>query len=81
MVAIINGKKYNTETAELILTLYGGARQGFRRDYYKTKKGTYFVRYVTVGEIDLVSEETIKDLLAIYDPDKYIELFGDVEEG
>ncbi len=48
MKAVIEGKKYNTETAEQICTLPGGAysHSDFRHhntDLYRTKKGTFFV--------------------------------------
>lgn len=82
MKQMIDGKLYNTETAELILTLYSGARSS-QRDYYMTKKGAFFVHYVRDGKLALVTEDTMKSLLATYDVDKYIEIWGDedIEEG
>lgn len=80
MKKVIGGKVYDTETAELVYSGYFGTLRQ-RRDYYKTKKGTFFVHYVTVNKIELVSEEFMMELLAEYDVDKYIELFGAIEEG
>ena len=80
MKKVINGKVYNTESSELILTLYNGIRRA-QRDYYMTKKGAFFVHYVDVNDIELVPEQTMADLLMRYDVDKYEELFGSVEEG
>ena len=80
MKKVIDGKLYNTETAQLLLTLYIGSRHA-QRDYYMTKKRAFFVHYVEVNDLDLVPEKTIADLLMRYDVDKYIEIFGDVEEG
>ena len=82
MKKIIGGKVYNTETAELILTLYNGVRQN-QRDYYMTKKRAFFCHYVRVNDIQLVPEDTMRELLMSYDADKYIEIFGDeeIEEG
>jgi hypothetical protein len=55
MKSIINGKTYNTETAELIVTGDNGLSYGdcYRRteELYLTKKGNYFI--CTAGE-DLV---------------------------
>lgn len=55
---------------------------------YKTSKGNYFITGVEIGdEIDkkeifkIVSEEEVKSLSMEYSVDKYIELFGEVEEG
>lgn len=79
MKKIIDGKLYNTDTATFIITLYSGARNS-QRDYYKTPKGAFFVHYVRTNTLDLISENTMKALLAEHDVDKYLELFGDEEE-
>lgn len=82
MKKIINGKVYNTETAELILTLFSGTRLN-ERDYYMTKKRAFFCHYIRVNDIDLVPEDSMRDLLMLHDAEKYIEIFGDegIEEG
>lgn len=80
MKKVIGTKVYNTETSELILTLNNGLRRS-QRDYYKTKKGAFFVHYVDINDIELVPELSMAELLMKYDVDKYIELFGAVEEG
>lgn len=80
MRQILDGKWYDTEKAELI---YEGSDpyQQFIRRYYRTAKGTFFCHYVNVGKLELVSAEAMMQILAIHDVDKYIELFGEVEEG
>ncbi len=80
MRKIIDGKLYDTETAELIFTHYPQGTNK-RRDYYRTKKGTFFVHFVNVNKLELVTTDCMMDLLAEYDPDKYVEIFGKVEEG
>lgn len=80
MKKIINGKSYNTETAEFVITLFNSVRQ-FQRDYYRSKKGQFFVHYVEVNDIDLVTDESMMAILAANDPDKYVKYFGEVEEG
>ena len=62
MRKIIKGKVYDTATADLILTLYSGARMN-RRDYYMTKKGAFFCHYVRINDLDVVPEKTMKDFL------------------
>ncbi len=80
MRKIVNGKVYDTETATLVYSGVFGALN-VRRDYYVTKKGTYFCHYFSVGKIEVCSEDFIASILAERDVDKYIELFGAVEEG
>ena len=79
MKQIINGLLYDTDKATLISTIviYGGKR----RDYYKTDKGNYFCHYAYNGELRVVSESEIKKILAKYDVEAYIHLFGSVKEG
>lgn len=78
MQKIIDRKLYDTDTATLIYTDFKIMK---RRDYYRTKKGAFFCHYVSVGDIHLVSEEEMMDILASKDVEKYIEIFGDVTEG
>lgn len=60
-------------------------------DIYKTNKGKYF-KYIHKGDIaggrqyleekiELVSENEVKHIIMKLNPDKYIELFGEIEEG
>lgn len=78
MQKIIDGKLYDTEKAELICRI---KNIRYVRDYYRTNKGTFFCHYVTVGKMELINENVIKDILAEVDVNKYIDLFGDVAEG
>lgn len=78
MKQIIDGLLYDTDKATLIYKDNNPIRP---REYYKTEKGTYFCYYVNVGIINIIREQVIKDILAERMVDKYIELFGNVEEG
>lgn len=74
MKKIINGLLYNTQTAE---TIY--IDETTNRKYYKTEKGNYFLLYPN-GEIVPKTEDDIKEYLGNNNTNKYIELFGKVEE-
>ena len=78
MRQIIDGKIYDTNKATLV---YADNDFWKPRMYYRTSKGTYFCWYKRIDKLDIVSEDMIKSVLAEYDVDKYIELFGAVEEG
>jgi len=92
MRAIIDGKMYNTDTADLLLSYtrlsspFMTMMQGkYEWDVklYKTSKGTYFEVEVFPGRdtFSIVSEKDVKNTISKLAPDKYIELFGEVEEG
>ncbi len=74
MKKIVDGLVYDTDKSELIYTDLIK-----NRELYKTKKGRYFMLYAT-GEIAPKTEESVMEYLAEHDVDKYIELFGEVEE-
>lgn len=78
MRQIIKGKIYDTDKSELI---YRDNDIWQPRIYYRTQKGTFFCHYKRVGRLDVISDEVMMEILAEKDPDKYIELFGAVEEG
>lgn len=75
MKKIIDGLLYDTDKAELIFQ-----EDKFRKRnlYFKTEKGNYFVVY-SGKEIRPISEEEFKEILGEADPDKYIELFDNVD--
>lgn len=73
MKKIINGLLYDTEVSTIIYT-----EQINNRIWYKTNKNNYFVFYRT-GAIIPKTEEEVKDFLGKNDVDKYIELFGEVD--
>lgn len=74
MKKIINGKMYDTDTSEEIYL-----NENNNKRIFKTKKGNYFLMYAN-GEVVPKTEDEVKELLGLYDTDKYIELFGNVEE-
>ena len=74
MRKVVGGLLYDTDKSELIYTDHVKNRM-----LYKTKKGRFFMLYQT-GEIEERSEENVMTYLAERDVDKYMELFGKVEE-
>lgn len=74
MKKIIDGKMYDTSTAELIFVV-----EDSNRKWYKTKKGNYFLLYPN-GEIIAKTEDEVKEFLGEKSIEKYIQLFGEVED-
>ena len=74
MKKIINGKMYDTDTSEEIYL-----DEMNNRRIFQTKKGNYFLLYPN-GELVPKTEDEIKGFLGNNDTNKYIELFGEVEE-
>ena len=74
MKKIINGKMYDTDTSEEIYL-----DEMNNRRIFQTKKGNYFLLYPN-GELGPKTEDEIKEFLGNNDTNKYIELFGEVEE-
>ena len=91
--AIINNKLYDTDRAALVVTFRRKVnecpvRPGSQvywtptHDFalYRTAKGNYFEHDQNTNEITPRSEDWSKDLILRLYPDKYIEIFGPVEE-
>lgn len=91
--AIINNKMYDTEKAESVVSFrrrvdMGPVISGSQIHWtpmhdctlYKTAKGSYFDHDEDTGTITPRDETWAKDLIRRLYPDKYIELFGEVEE-
>ena len=76
MKAIINGLMYDTEKAKIIF------EPDKYHTMYMTEKGNLFMLYHQSGEkaISCTDNEKLKKILAGKATDKYIELFGEVEE-
>ena len=94
MKAIIDGKLYDTATATAIINFKRQVDKGLLGwndklrwtpmhlfTLYKTQKGAYFEYDQDDQKIDLVSEKKARAIVQQLDPDKYIELYGAVEEG
>lgn len=92
MKKIIRNKLYDTEKAEKIYSFRQRRKTGsfgdlniykwFDIDIYKTKKNNYFF-YGSKEDnqfIEEVSEKEVKSIIKELNADKYIELFGEVEE-
>lgn len=91
--AIINNKMYDTEKAELVVAYrrrvdMGPVMSGSDIHWtpmhdcllYKTAKGNYFEHDGDTDAITPRDEKWARDLIRRLYPDKYIELFGEVEE-
>ena len=90
---IINGKVYNTETAEKIFAFrrrYQDPvpwREGYvfntweDAEYLKTQKGAYLYYCQKRNDLQTVPEEEVKKTISKLDPDLYMELYGELEEG
>lgn len=73
MKKIVDGLLYDTDKSELIYTDVANKRRLF-----KTENNRFFIVYNN-GEIVPKTEQNAKDYLGERDIDKYIELFGEVE--
>ena len=84
MKKVINGKMYNTDTAEMIYSLPSWKDTG--HDMYKKKTGEFFIYCWSKWSghephIEPLTEERAKELCEVYlDGDEYEEVFGKVEE-
>jgi len=75
MKAIINGKLYDTEKSEKICNVkFTG------HSIWRTTKGTLFLFNDICMQISNVNQDAIKDLLGKESPEKYIELYGGIDE-
>lgn len=95
MLFIVNFKKYDTKLSEkicngdmVIPTRMGLLNTTFNTTYngtlYRTSKGTYF--FVYKGDYDrsymkILTELEAKEFIAKNDYPKWVELFGELEEG
>lgn len=77
MKAIINGLLYDTEKAEVVCE----DSIGFFT-VYKTKNNRVFIENKLTEKFSTITTDMnkIKEILGSNFPDKYIELFGEVEE-
>ena len=83
--AIIDGKLYDTKKAELIIetnekAIFRTENENYfmaKVEYGRTQYGTDVYQYFDIEKID---ENYLKQFLGKYFVDKYIELFGKVED-
>ena len=94
MKAIIDNKLYDTETAEPIIAFLRRVDKGpiawnpklhwtppHTFTLYRTTRGSYFEYDKDDHRINVVAEIDARTVVRKLDPDKYMELFGYVEEG
>lgn len=86
MKKIVEGKLYSTENAEIIASDYSGYKQSLwwtTIELWQTSKGNFFVVNESEEgrEMEVVDYSEAQELMEkIGDPDKYIAIFGEVEE-
>lgn len=79
MKAIINGLMYDTDKATVL-------HHGEGYALYMTAKGAFFIVYRGSGDndtssiIEIPPIDQVLEMLGKYQPDKYIYIFGDVED-
>lgn len=94
--AIVNGRKYDTETAELIVGKHNPIHPSNLSRLYRKQNGEFFAYYECLGNfpnnmevlvykakrnIIPLAETEAKALVEEWcDADEYIRLFGDVDE-
>lgn len=94
MKAIIDSKLYDTEKAEKLFSFSRRVDEGplFWNEkihympwhdisVYKTKKGNYFEADETSGKITTVTVSDVMCTIRRLNPDRYMQLYGEVEEG
>lgn len=92
MKFIVNNKIYDTDKSELLCTfriqwerktIWGSFYPMRDTKLYKTAKGAYFLVCKVDCEfkhIEVIGEETAKRYLMQYNYEKYVEMFGALEE-
>ena len=78
--AVEQTRLFDTEKAKKIC----GIKNGFgyeAKEIYITEKGVVFIYHVTDKKITVPDQKDIKRKIGENEPDKYIEFFGEVEEG
>ena len=79
MQQIIDGKLYDTKKSTHLGTI---KENDHKIDIYKSKKGTFFTMKICANcGLELAKEEQIKEFLRRENVQKYIDLFGEVDEG
>lgn len=83
MKKIINGRKYDTNTATRLFETYSGV--GCSGKLYRKNNGEFFVAHLTQWDgqsdwIEPISESEAKELIGEKDGDMYELYFGEVDE-
>lgn len=93
MKKIIDGKIYDTEKAEVIFSFRRKYQDpiiwkpGYVRNvwenaqYLKTQKGAFLFYCERREDLKVVEEKEVKDVIEKLDPDRFMELYGELEEG
>lgn len=93
MKKIIEGEIYDTEKAEVIFSFRRkyqdpiAWKPGYVFNtwedarYLKTQKGTFLFYCKSRKDLKVVKEEEVKNVIERLDPDRFMELYGELEEG
>lgn len=93
MKKIIDGKIYDTEKAEVIFSFRRKYMDPIMwqknlahveyvpAQYLKTQKGTFLFYCERREDLKVVKEEEVKNVIEKLDPDRFMELYGELEEG
>lgn len=93
MKKIINNKLYDTDKAEVIFSFKRKYKDQCvwskeitfntwePAQYLKTPKGAFLYYCENRKELELLEEVEVKRVIQQVDPDRYMELYGAVEEG
>lgn len=93
MKKIINDKLYDTDKAEVIFSFKRKYKDSCvwskeitfntwePAQYLKTPKGAFLYYCENRKELELLEEVEVKRVIQQVDPDRYMELYGAVEEG
>ena len=94
MIFVINDLKYDTDKMELvsekceyiyIYTMFGSEFRGYGKDVqlWRSVHGRWLLTYnrgLSTVYANALTEQEVKNLLKIYDLDRYEKLFGELEE-
>lgn len=71
---------FDTEKAKKICDVSNAF--GYKvQEIYITKKGIIFVYSINDKKLEVADQKKVKQWIGEHEPDKYIEFFGEVEEG
>lgn len=71
---------FDTDTATKICDVVNAFKYKVQ-EIYITKKGVVFFRNINENTLEVPNQKEVKKWIGENEPDKYIEYFGEVEEG
>lgn len=71
---------FNTAKAKKICDVKNSFNKKVQ-EIYITEKGTIFLHNINKGTLEVADQKQVKAWIGKNEPDKYVEFFGEVEEG